>query len=68
MSFYTLIYSSLGMSAFSEIHKKVVKIIEICGFSREGVGSGLGLHFGWISRAFWEQLVHKIGKKAIQKL
>ena len=34
MSFYTVIYWSLGMSASWEIHEKVVKIIEIsCFFS-----------------------------------
>ena len=31
MSFYIVIYSSLGMSAFWEIHEKVAKIIKIVG-------------------------------------
>ena len=36
MSFYTVIYSSLGMSASWEIHEKVVKITEICWFFSGG--------------------------------
>ena len=31
MSFYTVIYSSLGMSAFWEIHEKVAEIMKIVG-------------------------------------
>ena len=31
MSFYIVIYSSLGMSAFWEIHEKVAKIMKIVG-------------------------------------
>ena len=33
------------------------------GFSREGAGSGLGLHFGWILRPFGEQLGAQNRKK-----
>ena len=36
MSFYIVIYSSLGMSAFWEIVEKIVKIIEICRFFSGG--------------------------------
>ena len=36
MSFYTVIYSSLGMSASWEIHEKVVKITENCWFFSGG--------------------------------
>ena len=36
MSFYTVIYSSLGMSASWEIHEKVVKINEIRRFFSGG--------------------------------
>ena len=36
MSFYIVIYSSLGMSASWEIHEKVVKITEICWFFSGG--------------------------------
>ena len=67
MSFYIVIYSSLSMSAFWEIVEKVHKIMKFVGFSREGAGSGLGLHFEWILGPFWEQLGAKIGKKANQK-
>ena len=68
MSFYTVIYSSLGMSAFWEIHEKVVKIYEICWFF---LGRALGVDLGSISCGFWypfgSSWVPKIGKKAIQK-
>ena len=36
MSFYIVIYSSLGMSAFWEIVGKIEKIIEICRFFSGG--------------------------------
>ena len=36
MSFYIVIYSSLGMSAFWEIVEKIVKISEICRFFSGG--------------------------------
>ena len=36
MSFYIVIYSSLGMSAFWEIVEKIVKVIEICRFFSGG--------------------------------
>ena len=69
MSFYTVIYSSLGMSASWEIHEKVVKITEICWFFSGGRWEwtwvpfrvDFGNHFG----SMW---LPKIGKKAIQKL
>ena len=63
MSFYTVIYSSLGMSASWEIHEKVVKSSKFVGFSREGAGSGLGLHFGWILGPFWEHVDAQNRKK-----
>ena len=66
--FYIVIYSSLGMSAFWEIHEKVWKISEILGFF---LGRALGVDLGSISGGFWDPLgtswVPKIGKKAIQK-
>ena len=67
-SFYTVIYSSLGMSAFWEIYEKVVKISEIWGFFLE---RALGADLGSISGGFWDDFggswVPKVGKKAIQK-
>ena len=36
MLFCIVIYSTLGMSAFWEIHEKIVKINEIAGFFSEG--------------------------------
>ena len=36
MSFYIVIYGSLGMSAFWEIVEKIVKIFEICRFFSGG--------------------------------
>ena len=67
-SFYTVIYSSLGMSAFWEIHEKVRKISEICGFFP---GRALGVDLGSIFDGFWAHFgsswVPKVGKKAIQK-
>ena len=36
MSFYTVIYSSLGMSAFWEIQEKVLKSMEFLGFFSGG--------------------------------
>ena len=50
MSFYIVIYSSLGMSAFWEIHEKVQNHGNLWGFSREGAGSRLGP----ISGGFWD--------------
>ena len=47
--------------------RKLLKSVKFVGVSREGAGSGLGFHFGWILRLFWKHLVPKIGKKAIQK-
>ena len=49
MSFYIVIYSSLGMSAFWEIHEKVSEISEICGFF---LGRALGVDLGSISGGF----------------
>ena len=34
--------------------RKLFKSLKFVGFSREGAGSGLGLHFGWILGPFWE--------------
>ena len=45
MSFYGVIYSSLGMSAFWEIHEKVVKIRGICGFFSGGRWEWTGVSF-----------------------
>ena len=36
--------------------RKLLKSLKFVGFSREGAGSGLGLHFGWILGAFWEHV------------
>ena len=49
MSFYIVIHSSSGMSAFLEIHEKVGKISEICGFF---LGRALGVDLGSISGGF----------------
>ena len=37
--------------------------MKFIGFPREGAGSGLGLHFGWILGPFWEQLGAQSRKK-----
>ena len=56
------------MSAFWEIHEKVGKISEICGFF---LGRALGVDLGSILSGFWDHFgsswVPKVGKKAIQK-
>ena len=52
MSFYIIVYSSLGMSAFWEIHEKVVNICEICVFF---LGRALGVDLGSISGGFGDQ-------------
>ena len=55
MSFYIVIYSSLGMSAFWEIVEKIVKISEICGFFSGGpwewIWAPFRVDFGTISGA-----------------
>ena len=47
-----MIYSSLGISAFREIHEKIVKTNEICGVFP---GRALGVDLGSISGGFWDQ-------------
>ena len=54
MSFYTVIYSSLGMSAFWEIDEKIAKICEICGFF-------LGGRWEWIWAPFRMDFVTILG-------
>ena len=49
MPFCIVIYNSLGMSAFWEIHEKVVKISEICGVF---LGRALGVDLGSIVNGF----------------
>ena len=67
-SFYIVIYNSLGMSAFWEIHEKMLKNSEICGFF---LGRALGVDSASILIGFWDHFgsswVPKVGKKAIQK-
>ena len=59
MSFYTVIYSSLGMSASWEIHEKVVKIGEISWFFSGGrwewTWAPFRMDFGTIFVAFGGQ-------------
>ena len=59
MSFYTVIYSSLGMSASWEIHEKVVKITEICRFFSGGrwdwIWAPFSVDFGTILGAVGRQ-------------
>ena len=43
--------------------RKLLKSLKFVGFSREGAGSGLGLHFGWILGPFWEHLGAQNRKK-----
>ena len=50
MSFGRVIYSTLGMSAFWEIHEEINKTIEICRVFR---GRALGVDLGSISGGFW---------------
>ena len=68
MSFCIDMYSTLGMSASWEVHEKIVKIHEICGFF---IGRALGVDFGSISDGFQDYFgsiwVHTIGKTAIYK-
>ena len=68
MSFGPVIYSTLGMSAFFQIHEEINKTIEICIVFR---GRALGVDLGSISGGFWDNFgsmwMPKIGKKAIQK-
>ena len=59
MLFCIVIYSTLGLSAFWEIHEEIIKISD--------PRSGLGLHFTWVLKSFWEQLGVQNRKKAIQK-
>ena len=49
MSFGHVIYSTLGMSAFWEIHEEINKTIEICRVFR---GRALGVDLGSISDGF----------------
>ena len=59
MSFYSVIYSSLGMSAFWEIIEKIVKISEICWFFSGGpwewIWVPFQVDFGTISGAVGTQ-------------
>ena len=43
--------------------RKLLKSLKFVGFSREGAGSGLGLHFGWILGPFWEHVDAQNRKK-----
>ena len=43
--------------------RNFVKSLKFVGFSREGAGSGLGLHFGWILGLFWEHVDAQNRKK-----
>ena len=63
MSFYTVIYSSLGMSACWEINEKITKITEICGFF-----SGGRWEWTWASfRVDFETIWGAIGRQSRKK-
>ena len=49
MSFGLVIYSTLGLSAFLEIHEEIHKTMEICRVFR---GRALGVDLGSISDGF----------------
>ena len=51
MSFYIVIYCSLGMSAFREIVEKIEKVIEICRFFSGGRWDGIWAPF---LSGFWD--------------
>ena len=53
MSFGPVIYSTLGMSAFWEIHEKTVKTNDI---SRVFLGRVLGVGLGFIFDGSWDHL------------
>ena len=63
MPFYIGIYNSLGMSAFWEIHGKVEKIHEICGFF-----SGGRWEWTWAPfRVDFETILGAVGKQNWKK-
>ena len=53
MAFGRVIYSTVGMSAFREIHEKIVKTNEIF---RVFLGRALGVGLGFTFCAFWDHL------------
>ena len=63
MSFYIVIYNSLGMSAFGEIDEKIEKNCEICGFF-----SGGRWEWTWASfRVDFETILGAIGRQSRKK-
>ena len=63
MSFYSVNYSSLGMSAFWEIDADILKICEICGFF-----SGGRWEWTWASfRVDFETILGAIGRQSRKK-
>ena len=63
MSFYIVIYSSLGMSAFWEIGEKIAKISEICGFF-----SGGRWEWTWAPfRIDFETILGAVGRRSRKK-
>ena len=71
MSFYIVIYSSLGMSAFWEVVEKIVKIIEICRFFSGGrwdwIWAPFCVDFGTILGAVGRQSRKKGDAEALSK-
>ena len=63
MSFYIVIYSSLGMSAFREIVEKIEEVIEICRFFSGG-------RWDWIWAPFlvdFEAILRAVGRQSRKK-
>ena len=71
MSFYIVIYSSLGMSAFREIVEKIEKVIEICRFfsggRRDWIWCPFSMDFGTILGAVGRQSREKCDPESLTK-